>query len=163
MSPYLRPLVVAASFVMCAGAAHAQGTPSFKSHCLSTGYGPPEALGDRPGHAISVSQFTCRSEGGPVDGAVSTGTQIFEWNGATGVGESGFGVYRLPGATAVWIMEQFRNELTIVDGKVTGFVATGRGRVSVATGSMSNMAGRKFSYTGRPTGPGQFVIESTLE
>jgi hypothetical protein len=58
----------------------AQTSVPYKVHCMAVGNSPPEALGDRPGHSIVVSEYTCRVEGGPLDGGVMTGTHVTEWD-----------------------------------------------------------------------------------
>ena len=58
--------------------AFAQTPPPYRLNCQAVGIGPPENLGDRPGHAVSVGQYTCRVEGGLMDGAVATGSNIYE-------------------------------------------------------------------------------------
>lgn len=141
----------------------AQTPGQSRMHCLSIGNSSPEALGDRPGHAISVTEMTCRVEGGPLDGGVMTGTQVYEWDGANGVGKAGFGVTRSPGGKIVYVNTQMTNTLTMTDGKVTGFVVSGRGHYPVATGTAQAFAGKTYSFTTKSTGPGQFVIESTVD
>lgn len=159
-------LVVA---LVCAGltavpvSALAEKPVDFKVHCLSNGNSPPEGLGDRADHSISVSEYTCRVEGGPLQGGVMTGTHIMEWDGINGVGKSGFGVTRTAGGKAVYVNTEMKSTLTMKDGKVTGFVASGRGYYPVATGVAQSVAGKTYSYVSKPSGPGQFIIETTLD
>ena len=141
----------------------AQAPTQIKMHCLANGNSPPEALGDRPGHSISVSELICRVEGGPLDSGVMTGTQVYEWDGVKGVGKAGFGVVRSPGGKIVYVNTEMTNTLTVTDGKVTGFVATGRGYYPVATGTAQAFVGKTYSYVTKPTGAGQFVIESAID
>lgn len=141
----------------------AQTPNQSRMHCLANGNSPPEALGDRQGHAISVSEFTCRMEGGPLDGGVGTGTQVYEWEGVKGVGKAGFGVGRSSGGKVVYVNTEITNTLTVTDGKVTGFVATGRGYYPVATGTAQALVGKTYSFITKSTGPGQFTVETTLD
>lgn len=142
----------------------AQTPTQAKMYCLSNGNSPPEALGDRPGHSISVSEMTCRVEGGPLDGGgVMTGTQVYEWEGVKGVGKAGFGVIRSPSGKIVYVNTEMTNTLTMTDGKVTGFVVTGRGYYPVATGTAQAFVGKTYSFITKSTGPGQFTIESTVD
>ena len=136
---------------------------SFKVHCLNTGNNPPEALGDRKGHSIAVGEYTCRVEGGALDGGVMTGTHITEWDGVNGLGKAGFGVTRTAGGKAVYVNTEMKSTLTVKDGKVTGFIANGRGYYAVATGAAESVAGKTYSYISKPSGPGQFIIETTLD
>jgi hypothetical protein len=48
-------------------------SPTYRSVCHVVGAAPQEPLGDREGHAISVTSCTCRVEGGDLDGGVLTG------------------------------------------------------------------------------------------
>ena len=148
--------------VVCAPA-HAQTPIAYKCHCHTAGTAPQEALGDREGHAVSAGSYTCRVEGGPLDGGVLTGTNIYEWDKASAVGLSGNGVGRKPGATLVYQLGEFKNALTMADGKVTGFLATGSGTYKLATGTAASLAGKSFSYSARPAGPGQFTIDVKVE
>ncbi len=142
----------------------AQASNVVKLHCTAVGNNPPEALGDRPGHSIAIGEFTCIEEGGPLDGGVMWGTQIYEWDGVNGVGKAGFGVIRGRGGHIVYVNTEMKNTLTITDGKVTGFVATGRGHYPVATGIAASSAGKSYSFVAKPgPGPGRFVIESTID
>ncbi len=72
--------------------------------CQDVGWdsGPPEPLGDRKGHGITVGQYSCRVDSGPMSGGVSTGTIIWEWDGTNAVELSESGVIRKPGSTLVY-------------------------------------------------------------
>ena len=155
-------IAVAGSALLGVSGAQAQAV-KYVAHCHTIGINPQEPLGDRPGHALSLSTYTCVVEGGPFDGAVFTGESIYEWDNGKAVGISGDGVLRKPGAMGAYRLTDFKNELTMADGKVTGFAASGHGVYAVATGSAASAKGRSFSYTAHPTGPGQFLIETTLE
>ena len=101
--------------------------------CQDVGVSAPEPLGDREGHSILTSQTSCRVDLGPVSGGVSTGTDIWEWNGPKAVLLSSSGVVRKPGATVVYLSTAGTLALTMTDGKVTGWTASGlvlvRGRI----------------------------------
>ena len=127
--------------------------------CLDVGTAPTEALGDREGHSISISVASCHSESEPMSGAVLTGTNIWEWNGPNAVLLSSNGVIRKPGATAVYQNNEGTLALTMADGKVTGWTASGKGVEKLATGSLAALAGKPYTWTGKPTGPGQFTVE----
>lgn len=89
--------------------------------------------------------------------------QTYEWNSANGVGKAGFGVARSLAGKIIYVSTQMTNTLTMTDGKATGFVVTGRGHYPVATGPARAFAGKTYSFTTKSTGPGQFVIESTVD
>jgi hypothetical protein len=143
--------------------AFAQTPVTYKCYCHNIGTAPQEPLGDREGHSISVSSYSCRVEGGPLDGGVLTGASIFEWDKTNGLGLSGDGVGRKAGAALVYQLSTFKNTLSVADGKVTGFLATGRGTYKLATGGASSLSGRSFTYTARPAGSGQFTIDVNVE
>lgn len=156
-------LVTAALTAVPAGVL-AQTSNVIKSQCAFIGHNPPEALGDRPGHSIAVSEFACIVEGGPLNGGVNSGTQIYEWEGVNGVGKAGFGVVRGRGGHVVYVNTEMKNTLTMTDGKVTGFVATGRGHYPVATGVAASYLGKTYSYVAKPgPGPGRFMMETTVD
>ena len=127
--------------------------------CLEVGSGTPEMLGDREGHSISIAVASCRSESEPMSGAVLTGTSIWEWNGPNAVLLTGNGVIRKPGAAVVYQNTGGTLALTMTDGKVTGWTSSGKGAEMMATGSLAALAGKPYTWTAKPTGPGQFTIE----
>ena len=159
----IRVAAIAAALISLSSAADAQSAVSWKLQCQSVGNSAQEPAGDRDGHAVNVSPYSCRAEGGPMDGAVLTGVGVYEWNGTVGTGLTGHGVYRKPGALAVYQHNDFKIDLTLADGKATGFTATGRGSYKMATGSAASLAGKSYSYTARPTGPGQLTVDVKVE
>jgi hypothetical protein len=148
---------------MIAASSSAQTPLTYRYLCQSVGTGPQEPLGDREGHNISLTTFSCRVEGGPLDGGLVTGNAVYEWEKTNAVGLTASGVVRKPGATAVFQLGDFKNTLTVVDGKVTGYVATGQGTYKLATGSASSLAGKAFSYTSRPNGWSQFAVDIRID
>lgn len=165
----MRNLLKASGFVAAiAFAAFAPGVVaqevSFKLVCQEVGgAGDPEPAGDREGHMISVDHYSCRMEGGPMDGAVVTGGDITDWDKSNGTLVLGDAVVRKPGGFAAYQDAAGTVVLTIADGKVTG--ATGAGKVHwvVATGSAAPLAGKTFSYTFKTTGAGQWEANATSE
>ena len=157
--PYL---IISALAVLCA-AASAQSGPSHRLVCQSIGNGAAEPLGDREGHALSVGNFTCRTEGGPLDGGVLTGATNWEYDKLGAVGLSGSGVTRKPGAMAAYMNTESKPTMTLVDGKITGFTGTGRGRYPLATGAAAALNGKAYSYTFGSTGAGQFAVDVKVE
>jgi len=110
--------------------------------CQTVGTAAPEPLGDREGHAISVSEASCRADSGPDAGGVVTGTTIWEWDKTNGVVVSGNGVVRKPGYTEVYQAIDGKISLTVADGKVTGWTASGRNTVVLGTGSAASRVGK---------------------
>ena len=118
-----------------------------------------EPIGDREGHSILVSQGSCRIDGGPLSGGVSTDMSVCEWDGAKAVRLSVTGVIRKPGATVVYGGASANLTLAITDGKVRGWAASGQDKYLLATGSAAPLTGRSFTWTAKPTGAGQFAVE----
>lgn len=158
--PYLPSIICAAALALASAGADAQSGSTVKLHCFSVGNGaPPEALGDREGHAVSVGQVSCRVEGGLTDGGIFTGSTIAEWDKGSAVVLSASGITRKPGAVVASQTTEGKQALVMTEGKVTGMTGSGRGRYTLATGSAASLAGKTFSYTFSTTGPGQFLVE----
>jgi hypothetical protein len=52
--------------------------------CRSVGAFTPEQLGDRDGHALSITESSCQVTEGPTAGAVQDETNVLEWDGPKG-------------------------------------------------------------------------------
>ena len=155
-------VATAAAFAMCAVGANGQEN-SFYFSCQSVGSSPPEPIGDREGHSISSGEVSCRGEGGPLVGGVMTGVTTYEWDKSNGVLLSGSGIIRKPGATTAYRITEGKIALVMTDGKVIGTTAAGKGVYTLATGSAASLAGKSFTYSTRPTAPGQFAIDVKVE
>lgn len=131
--------------------------------CQGVGAGAPETLGDRDHHLISTDQISCRVASGPMSGGVLTGTTIWEWNGPNAVLISGNGIVRKEGATVVYVQTEGKVAVTYADGKMTGFTASGKGRIAVATGAAASEAGKVTTWTVAPTGLRQMTVEEQIE
>lgn len=157
--PDFRSCVCVAAFALLSAVAAAQSGTTARLHCHQVGNSLPEALGDREGHAVSVGEITCRVEGGPGDGGVLTGVAINEWDKGQAVVLSGSGVTRKPGGISAYQHTEGKLSVVMADGKVTGMTGSGRGRVTLATGTVAALAGKTYSYTFNTTGPGLFVVD----
>lgn len=155
-------IATAVAFALLAVSASGQAN-SFGFSCQSVGSSPPEAIGDREGHSISSGEVSCRAEGGPLIGGVLTGKTIYEWDKGAGVLLSGDGIIRKPGATTAYRIIEGKIALIMTDGKVTGTTASGKGVYTMATGTATTLAGKTFTYSTRPTAPGQFAIDVKVE
>jgi hypothetical protein len=131
--------------------------------CRIVGASTPEQLGDREGHALSISQSSCESAEGPVAGAVQTETGMFEWDGPKAKELSDYGVWRKPGATMAFQHTDGTLEVTMTDGKPSGWTASGHGIVTLATGSWASLNGKKYEWTGKGTGPNVFEADFTFK
>jgi hypothetical protein len=151
--------IALAAFASTAGAQEM----SFKMVCQDVGAFAPERVGDREGHMMSVDQYSCRIEGGPMGGAVLTGRDVTDWDKTNGVLVLGDAVVRKPGGFAVYQDTEGKIALTITDGKVAGFTGGGKVHWVVATGSAAPLAGKTFGYMMRSTGAGQWEANATSE
>ena len=132
--------------------------------CQYVGNEQPEPLGDREGHFLTVGLYTCRIDGGPLNGGVATGTDIWEWAGPKGVELSDSGVVRKPGATAAYSGGTGTATLTMADGKVTGWTGSGSGKWLLGTGAWASLLGKSGTWTAKTTGPmGQFSVDAKFE
>jgi hypothetical protein len=85
---------------------------------------------------------------------------MWEWNGpkATMLAEHG----RKSGATLAWQGSEGELTLTMAEGKVTGWTASGRGKNLLATGDWASKAGTTYHWTPKSVGPSsQFTIDAT--
>ena len=123
----------------------------------------PEPLGDREGHAIRIAQVSCLATVGPLSGGVFTNYLIYEMDKANGVLLVGGGVVRKPGGTVVFRLGDGTLAPIVTDGKITGVTGAGRGAYVMAVGTSSALAGKSFTYSSKPAGPGQFEIDVTRD
>ena len=115
---------------------------SYSFSCQSVGSSPREPLGDREDHSISLSEVSCRAEGGPLVGGALTGTNTYEWEKGAGVLLAGSGIIRKPGATTAYRIIEGKIALIMTDGKVTGTTASGKGVYTLAIGGAATLAGK---------------------
>lgn len=153
----------ALALVTATFSAMAQAPLTQKAVCVFVGVGAMEPIGDRAGHGLRVSPYSCLVENGPMEGAVMTGSNIYEWDGPKAVVLSGDGVGRKPGSITSFKVTEGATALTMTDGKVTGFAGSGKGVVNLASGSAAALKGKTYSYTARSISPVQFVIETTYD
>jgi hypothetical protein len=153
--------VAIASAVFAPGAFAQEATSVWT--CQDIGAPQPEPIGDREGHSLYVGYYSCRIEGGPLSGAIATGSDIWEADGAKSTRLSSQGVIRKAGATAVWSGGAGKTVFTIAGGKITGWTSSGTGKNLLATGAWSPLSGKTDTWTAKPTGPGQFSVEDKFE
>ncbi len=127
--------------------------------CRQVGAFLPEQLGDREGHALSISQESCLNTEGDGAGAVETGASMWEWDGPKAKLLSGYGVARKPGATFVFQPTDGTLEVTMTDGKPSGWTASGHAIVTLATGPWASYIGRTGEWTSKSTGPQVFEFD----
>jgi hypothetical protein len=136
-----------------------ENTAMLNCQAVGWGNGLPEPLGDREGHGISIDQYSCRVDSGPMSGGVSRGMIIWEWDGTNAVELSESGVIRKPGSTLVYRGTEGTLALTMADGKVTGATASLKGEQLLGTGSAASLAGKPYTATSKSTSPSQWTVE----
>jgi hypothetical protein len=129
------------------------------SVCREVGAFTSEQLGDREGHALTIGQASCQGTEGPVAGAVVTETGMWEWDGPKAKELSDYGVARKLGATFAFQHTDGTLEVTMTDGKPSGWTASGHGIVTLATGSWASLNGKRYEWTGKGTGPSVFEAD----
>jgi len=163
MNRLLNRLAIASLLSLLSALAPAQSAVYAVQHCQVVGPTPREDAGDPAGHSITVVHYSCRQENGLMQGAVSTGLSIIDWTGSTGVGVASNTVSRKPGALTVTTNQDLKATAAMTESRSTGAVSAGRGHFAVALGSAAPLAGKAYHWSSRPTGPGQFDIEITLD
>lgn len=128
--------------------------------CNTVGAAPLEQL-DGEGHAVQVTQYTCRVTGGALDGFVTTATNIWEFHKTSGKLLASSGIMRKPGAMLVFQADGMQ-ELIMVDGRPGGWESVGTGVYKLATGTAAALAGRRFTFVARPSAAGTFSVEFRL-
>ena len=88
---------------------------------------------------------------------------MLEWDGPKAKELSAYGVKRKPGATLAFEHTDGTVEVTMTDGKPSGWTASGHGVVTLATGSWVSLNGKKFEWTGKGTGPNVFEGDYTYK
>jgi hypothetical protein len=130
--------------------------------CQIVGSGAREPLGDREGHAISVSDYSCYIESGPFAGGDVTGTNVWEWDKTNAVLVTGQSISRKAGSVAVYEGSEGKVALTMADGKVTGSTGSGRGTYRLVTGSAAALTGKSVTWTSKSE-PGRIKVEVKVE
>jgi hypothetical protein len=161
MTNSLKASGIAIVIVFSASAPGANAQETSRDICRTIGGSTPEQLADRENHALAIYQESCQAMDGPTAGSVSNDTTVMEWDGPHGRELSGFGVGRKPGATIEYQDLDGQVEVTMTDGKPTGWIATGHSVVSLATGPWAALKGRTISWTSKPTGPNLSELDYT--
>jgi hypothetical protein len=98
-----------------------------------------------------------------MDGALVTGGDVIDWDKTNGFEVLGDAAVLKPGGFAVDQDTDGKFEVTVADGKVTGFTGSGKVHWVVATGSAAPLFGKTFSYTLKSTGAAQWEADATSE
>jgi hypothetical protein len=153
---------VIAAGVLAAGSP-AQAAEGYKFTCQGVGLSTVEPVGDRDGHAVAVSEYSCRAESGLAEGGIVTGANTFERDKGVATLLAGNGVIRKPGSIAVYQFTEGKNAFTMADGKVTGFVGEGKYVFKQASGAMAPWAGKGGTLKWHSIPGGMFTGEVTID
>lgn len=135
----------------------------YQLQCIATGGPAAEPLGDREGHAVAASLATCRTVGGPMDGAIVTQYALWEHEKTTAKWLASYGVGRKPGSLLVGVQTKGEMQVQFKEGRFVGRSATGDGHVSAASGQAAALSGKKYTWSARFTGPGTHVIDVSYD
>ena len=117
----------------------------------------------RDGQAAQLSHFTCQITGGPLDGFVVTGTNIWDMDdGGTGALLGSIAVAQKAGSTVMYEVRDVTRSLKFTNGRVVGWEATSWGLYEAASGTAKPLVGKTFSSVARFTSPKTFTIENTI-
>jgi hypothetical protein len=157
-------VAISLSLLSSVDAAAQSASPStYRLHCQSIP-GARDDIAAAAGRALIAGGYTCRVEGGPMNGGVTTGSTLGEITGDNYVGFSGGSVTRRPGSLLVTVHSEFGNKtLRDADGKFKDSQGTGRGRYVLATGDAAPYSGKGYRYVTRFAGPGMFDVDVTPE
>jgi len=154
-------LTLAAALSSLCTAALAQATVEVtKSACAFVGANSNEPAGDRDGHVIQVANYSCKVQGGGLDGAITTGQAAWDHEGLNATAAYNVGVVRKPGGLAVFSLLEGRRTLIMKEGKVVGYTSSGSSKFTTATGTLSSYSGKSFSWTVTPASAFEFVIDT---
>jgi hypothetical protein len=126
----------------------AQTPPAYRLICQAFGVSTREELADRQGHALTAGSTSCRVEGGPMNGGITTISTASEVDGDGTKMLVTHAITRKPGSIVVTVGEVGKSTLVRgADGKVTGTTGSGSGRYVIAIGDGASLSGRKYTYT----------------
>jgi hypothetical protein len=149
----------AASLIGATGLVHADTIVRYQ--CKVIGTQELDAVGDRAGHNIVTTQYSCFAVDGLMKGTVLTGTNIGEWDGPKQIYLSAIGVHRLAGGVAASRVTEGAGSAIMKDGKFAGAESSGTILVNFASGPLSAISGKTVKFSARVTGPQRFEFDWT--
>ena len=122
-----------------------------------------EPFGNEEGHAISVRDYSCEVEQGPLTGGVLTARAVWEMDESGGKLLLGGGVIRKPGAMAILQLSDGKLEYVTTSGSVTEIRTSGHGVYVVASGGAASLSGKNFTYITKTIAAGRFYFKGERE
>lgn len=157
----LLPHVACALPALAAAAALASEPPS-RFDCRVTG--TERLAGLAPdGGAAELSRFTCRVKGGPLDGFVATGTNLWGGRLRDGLLLGSLVVARKAHSVVVYEVQEVTRRARAPGTDAPSWEGQGTGVYKLATGVAAHLAGKSFHSIARSAGPGAFTIETVVE
>jgi hypothetical protein len=129
--------------------------------CSTVGTASQEPIGDRNGHSLVSTQYSCFGVDGLLKGAVFMGSAIQEWDGPQGTFVYSGGVHRAPGGIAVTQLREGTACVVMKDGKAVGTDSSGKSIFKFASGTLAALSGKDFKFASKPTGVGRFNLDLT--
>lgn len=159
-NPCLSSCLLAAAVLAAAGAPAPVGAQALtvRLQCTNHGSNTVEPFGEAEGQSLLAAEATCSVHGGPMDGAVETQHNIWRYDKGVGTLLSGQSVTRKPGALSAGQVLQGALTFQMADGRVSGWTASGRARITMAAGTAAPLANRSVSWTATPTGPRSYTV-----
>jgi hypothetical protein len=127
--------------------------------CNVVGTATPEPIGDRSGHSLVNTQFSCFGVDGLLKGAVYSAINIAEWDGPQATFLLAGGVHRSAGGFAVTQMLEGSASILMKDGKPVGSTSSGKAIFKSASGTLAAISGKTVKFSSKPTGLNRFELE----
>ncbi|HEV2153954.1 hypothetical protein [Bradyrhizobium sp.] len=128
--------------------------------CNVVGTQAPEPIGDRNGHTLVSTQFSCFGVDGIFKNAVYSATNVTEWDGPGKARQlQAGGVHRTAGGLAVTQIVEGTGSMIMKDEKPIGGQSSGTAAVRFSSGTLAPISGKTLKFTTRTTGLGRFVLE----
>ena len=151
---------ILASAIGCiAASGSAFADPIGRYECSVYGIQAPEPIGDRSGHSLVTTQFSCFGVDGLLKNAVYSAVNVSEWDGPKASQLQAGGTHRVAGGLAVTQILDGTQSMIIKDGKPIGSEGTGTAAVRFASGTLAAMSGKTLKFTTKSTGPSRFILE----
>jgi len=154
-------IVIGSALGLIAANESAQAGLLARYECNVIGPSIPEPIGDRSGHNLAVTQFSCLAVEGEMKGAVYTATNVAEWDGPKAVYQFAGGVHRIAGGFAVTQMTEGGATVIMKDGQPVGSEGAGKAVIKYAAGTLAAYAGKPVAFTNKSAGLGHFILEFT--
>jgi hypothetical protein len=127
--------------------------------CNIVGTANPEPIGDRSGHSLVSTQFSCFGADGLLKGVVYSAINIAEWDGPQATFLLAGGIHRSAGGVAVTQMLEGRASILMKDAKPVGSTSSGKAIFKSASGMLAALSGKTVKFTSKSVGLNRFDLE----